>query len=77
MLRAVLSREDCKYLVDPTVATYLGSEFPKVADQSGRNIDFAVLSFDDSEADAEWQPGFYRFDANLMELNAALLRLAR
>ena len=77
MLRAVLSREDCKYLVNSNVATYLGSEFPKMADQSGLNVDFAVLSFDDSEADAEWQPGFYRFDADLMELNAVLLRLAR
>jgi hypothetical protein len=77
MLRAVLSREDCKYLVSPDAARYLGNEFPNVAGEVSENRDFAVLSFDDSEADAEWRPGFYRFEADLMELNAMLLRLAR
>jgi hypothetical protein len=77
MLRAVLSRDDCRHLVSPNSATYLGTQFPVIASESGERRDFAVLSFDDSEADAEWQSGFYRFDADLMEVNAVLLRLAR
>ncbi len=38
---------------------------------------FAVLKVDAEEADTKWRPGFYRVDADLMELNSVLLTLAR
>jgi hypothetical protein len=77
MLRAVISREDCKYLADPKTATYLGEEFPDVAHAPENAKDYAVLKFSPEEADKQWRPGFYRVEADLMEVNAILLRLAR
>ncbi len=39
--------------------------------------DFAVVGVTADEADAQWRPGYYRVEADLMELNAQLLTLAR
>jgi hypothetical protein len=77
MLRAVLSREDCRHLADPETITYLGDKFPDLVDGSPQTCDFAVLKFSPEEADSQWRSGFYRLDADLMELNAVLLKLAR
>jgi hypothetical protein len=77
MLRAVLSLDDCKFLVAPDSAVYVGEQFPAMANKPDKAADFAVLSISAEEADADWRSGFYRFDADLMELNAVLLRLAR
>jgi hypothetical protein len=76
MLRAVLTREDCSYLAKPSAVTYLGEEFPDLTN-SPQETDFAVIKFAAEEADAKWRCGFYRVDADLMEINAVLLRLAR
>jgi len=75
MLRAVLNREDCQHLASPGHITYLGDEFPSFA--NGSPQDFAVLKVDAEEADTKWRSGFYRVDADLMELNTLLLTLAR
>ena len=77
MLRAVLSREDCKHLADPKRITYLGEQFPKIADGRREARDFAVLKVSAEEADLEWRSGFYHVDRDLMELNTVLLRLSR
>jgi len=77
MLRAVLTREDCKYLAQPSAVTYLGEEFPDLTNSPQEGRDFAVLKFGAEEADGTWRSGFYRVDADLMEINAVLLRLAR
>jgi hypothetical protein len=77
MLRAVLNREDCKHLAAPGAITYLGEEFPSLANSPRQERDFAVLKVDANEADTQWRPGFYRVDTDLMELNAVLLTLAR
>ena len=77
MLRAVLTREDCSHLAAPSAVTYLGEEFPDLTSSPHAARDFAVLKFADEEADAQWRSGFYRLDADLMEINAVLLRLAR
>ena len=53
----------------------MGDEFPIFA--NGAPQDFAVLKVDAEEADAKWRSGFYRVDADLMELNSVLLTLAR
>jgi hypothetical protein len=77
MLRAVLTREDCQHLAAPSAITYLGDEFPNLAKDDRTERDFAVLKVDAEEADTRWRPGFYRVDADLMELNSVLLTLAR
>ncbi len=76
-LRAVISLADCERLVEPRSATFVGEDFPKVCDLHGRKADFAVLGFSADEANAEWRRGYYRFEADLMELNAQILKLAR
>ncbi len=77
MLRAVLRREDCTHLAAPSAVTYVGQEFPNLANGSSEARDFAVLKVAAEEADAHWRCGFYRVDADLMEINAVLLKLAR
>ena len=77
MLRAILNREDCQHLAKPGAITYLGPEFPKLTNGHQQDRDFAVLKVEADEADAKWRSGFYRVDADLMELNSVLLTLAR
>jgi hypothetical protein len=77
MLRAVLNREDCQHLAAPGAITYLGEEFPDFKNGHREERDFAVLKVDAEEADAKWRAGFYRVDADLMQLNSVLLTLAR
>jgi len=77
MLRAVLTRDDCQHLAAPSAITYLGDEFPNFAKEHRTERDFAVLKVDAEEADTKWRSGFYRVDADLMELNSVLLSLAR
>jgi hypothetical protein len=77
MLRAVLNREDCQYLAKPGAITYLGEEFPNLAAERPKERDFAVLKVEADEANTNWRPGFYRLDADLMDLNSVLLTLAR
>jgi hypothetical protein len=77
MLRAVLNRDDCQHLAAPGRITYVGNEFPSMAPGTPNERDFAVLKVDAEEADPKWRSGFYRVDADLMELNTVLLTLAR
>src|SRR5258708_25374142 len=77
MWRAILNREDCQHLAAPGKITYVGQEFPTLANGQPQEPDFAVLKVDAEEGDAQWRPGFYRVDADLMELNSVLLTLAR
>ena len=77
MLRAVLSREDCTALAKPGSATYLGEQFPAFSNNGHETRDFAVLKFSAEEASGEWRSGFYRLEADIMELNALLMKLAR
>jgi hypothetical protein len=77
MLRAVITLADCAELIAPGSATFVGEDFPKVLDENGHKGDFAVLGFTAAEASAEWRRGYYRFEADLMELNAQLLKLTR
>jgi hypothetical protein len=77
MLRAIISLDDCRHLAAPDKVTYLGEEFPQVGNIPGQTQDFAVVGVTADEADAQWRPGYYRVEADLMELNAKLLTLAR
>ncbi|MGA2431405.1 MAG: hypothetical protein ABSH13_23110 [Candidatus Acidiferrum sp.] len=77
MLRAVLSLADFQRLMAHASATYVGDAFPKVYEQDGQTGDFAVLGVSPDEATPEWRHGYYRFEADLMELNAQILTLSR
>lgn len=77
ILRAVLNREDCQRLAPLGAITYLGPEFPNFANNSREERDFAVLKVELEEANTQWRSGFYRVDADLMELNTVLLTLVR
>jgi hypothetical protein len=77
MLRAVLSVKECERVVREHPATYVGDEFPKLADEQEAANDFAVLNFPPNEAPAGWRPGYYRLDSDLIRLNESLLALSR
>jgi hypothetical protein len=76
MLRAVISPADAKRLIGSGAAKYVGETFPAVA-TGNKSKDFAVIGFTPAEAQGEWRAGYYCFEADLMELNAQLLTLAR
>jgi len=73
----VISPADAKRLIGSGVARYVGEQFPTVAGAGDKSKDFAVLGFAPAEAQGEWRAGYYCFEADLMELNAQLLTLAR
>jgi hypothetical protein len=77
MLRAVISLADCKRLIGSGDAEYVGEQFPTVFGAGDHTKDFAVVGFSPTEAQGEWKAGYYCFEADLMELNAQLLTLAR
>lgn len=77
MLRAVLSVNECERVVREYAATYVGSEFPKVANEQGSANDFAVLNFPPDETPLGWRSGYYRLDSDLTKLNESLLALSR
>ncbi len=77
MLRAVLSIHECERVVSQHPATYVGDQFPKLANGQGAANDFAVLNFLPNEAPAGWRPGYYRLDSDLTKLNESLLALSR
>ena len=77
MLRAVLSVNECERVVREYAATYVGSEFPKVANERGSANDFAVINFPPNETPAGWRSGYYRLDSDLTKLNESLLALSR
>jgi len=77
MLRAVLSVDECEQVVREHAATYVGDEFPRVADKQGSANDFAVINFPPNETPAGWRPGYYRLDSDLTKLNESLLALSR
>jgi hypothetical protein len=77
MLRAVLSLNECERVLSQHPATYVGEQFPALANGQGSNNDFAVISFRPDETTAAWRPGYYRLDSDLTQLNEALLELSR
>jgi hypothetical protein len=76
-LRAVITMTDFQLLVASAPAVYVGEDFPKVFEAEGPTLDFAVVGVSASEASAQWKSGYYRVEADLMELNAQLLTLVR
>lgn len=77
MLRAVLSVDESERVVSQHAATYVGDQFPKLANEQRTANDFAVLNFPPDETPAGWRPGYYRLDSDLTKLNESLLALSR
>jgi hypothetical protein len=77
MLRAVLSVQECERVLRQHSATYVGDKFPQLGNGHSAGNDFAVLSLHPDETPAAWQPGYYRLDSDLTELNEALVELCR
>ena len=77
MLRAVLSVKECEKVVSKRPMTFFGDNFPNLCDERTGANDFAVLRFAKEETNGKWQPGFYRLDSDLSELNEALRTLER
>jgi|SRR5579859_2626438 len=70
ILRAALLWEDAKRLLDQHLAHYVGQKFPTLNPDSAS--DFAVLRIFDEESNDEWRAGFYRFDADIMQIDETL-----
>lgn len=77
MLRAVLSLPECEKVLSRQQVTYFGEKFPTLAEGPADDADFAVIRFSAGETNGTWQPGYYRLDSNLTELNDVLRELAR
>lgn len=69
-MRAALSWEEGKNLLDQLPADYVGEQFPTSNPDSAP--DFAVLRIFDEESDDEWRTGFYRFNAGLGRIEEAI-----
>lgn len=70
ILRAVLSWEEGTKLLKLQPVQYAGPQFPTTT--PGQKVDFAVISILEAEPNEEWHPGFYRFDANLVQIEEAV-----
>ena len=77
ILRAVLSVNECELVVSLHPATYVGDQFPELANEPRAANDFAVLNITSSETPAGLRPGYYRLDSDLTQLNESLLALFR
>jgi hypothetical protein len=70
ILRAALSWEEGKNLLDQLPAIYVGQQFP--TSNADSTPDFAVLRIFDEESDDGWRVGFYRFSAGLGRIEEAI-----
>jgi len=77
MLRAVLTSEECSGIFAPDQGIFLGAHFPNSLCADGVQKDFSIVGITAAEATHEWRFGFYRFDADLMELNKRVLGLSK
>jgi hypothetical protein len=77
MLRAVLSLPEFEKVASKRPVTYFGEKFPTLTEGPAGEVDFAVIRFSVSETNGRWQPGYYRLDSDLNQLNDALRELAR
>jgi hypothetical protein len=77
MLRAVLTAEECGRIFAPAQGTFLGDQFPDVLCGNSVEKDFSVVAIAKGEATDEWRLGFYRFDADLAEINKRVLGLTK
>ena len=77
ILRAVLSWEECKRVLEHHSATYAGERFPIGSTLGDMGQDYGILAVGADEASKTWRSGFYRFDGDITQINEVLLRLAK
>ena len=70
ILRAVLSWEESQRLLLLHSSEYVGQQFP--TSNLDRASDFAILRIFDEESNGQWRPGFYSFDADIIQIEDAL-----
>jgi len=73
ILRAVLASEAARFLLKGYPHKYVGLEFPLAGVHEREDI--AVLRVFPSEPDAEFQPGYYVLDEDIMYIEEALQSL--
>ena len=66
ILRAVLSSQVARLLLKELPGRYVGYQFPTASD--GQRTDFGILRVFESEADEEFQVGFYVLDEDITYL---------
>jgi hypothetical protein len=69
-LRAVLSSDEGKFLLNGHSAQYTGPQFPTMGQNMG--VDFAVLRVFEGEMSQQWRAGFYRFDEEIIRIEEAV-----
>jgi hypothetical protein len=72
MLRAVLPWDTCNRMVKQESAIYLGVEFPSRSIEGACRPTVAILHVLPEEASEQWPAGFYRLDADVLEIDTAL-----
>jgi hypothetical protein len=77
VLRAVMSWEECRRVLNLKLAVYVGERFPSLSNGSAGAKSFAVLGVLQGEADGGRRAGYYRLDVDLAEINEALRALEK
>jgi hypothetical protein len=70
ILRAVLSLEESRNLLNQHMIHCAGKQFPTAS--QGPKVDFAVLQVFDGETNGEWKSGFYQFDDDITQIEATV-----
>jgi hypothetical protein len=68
-LRAVLSSEEGRRLLEEHSTHYVGQQFPA---SPSPGVDFGVLRVFEGEMDEEWRAGFYLFEDNILRIEEAV-----
>ena len=76
-LRAVLLGDECQRLLGPGGITQLGSPSTVVPQDNEAGEDFAVLSVNAEETATGLQPGYYRLNGKLSQINETLQSLGK
>jgi hypothetical protein len=69
VLHAVLTWEECKTVLTPDLAHYVGKQFPDVSIQV---LDFALFHVAPAEAEGQWLAGYYRAETDIANLSAKI-----
>jgi hypothetical protein len=77
MLRAILTLAELETMAREHQLTYIGSEFPILADSQEADHDFALLGVRSEETTPALRQGYYRIESDINSINEALLKLAR
>jgi hypothetical protein len=72
ILHAVLPWDDCDRVINRSLATRLGDEFPTRPNNGSAHGTLAILYVRSEEANEQWSAGFYRIDADVTEIRKGL-----